>query len=65
MNVPHFLKSRTMWFAFSVMALGVLESQFGLIRDLLPPAYQGVTYIAISIAIGWLRIVTTQPLEQR
>ncbi len=59
------LRSRTMWFSYALIALGVVESQWSLIRDLVPERYQGLVYVCIGIIVALLRAVTTVPLDKR
>lgn len=61
--IAHALKSRTVWFAIAVAVLSVLQ---GFVLQLpVPPWGQAVVGSVIAAAIVVLRVVTTQPLDQR
>ena len=55
------IKSRTNWAGVLVMALGVVETNAPMLRDLLGDWY-GLTYIGIGVAMVILRQVTTGPV---
>jgi hypothetical protein len=55
------LKSKTVSFALALGALGVIETNFHLLRDLLGDWY-GVSFIAVSLATYYLRTITREPL---
>ena len=57
-------KSRTMLFAATLAALGVVELQFQLIAPLIPDAWQGAVLLAIAVAVAILRVVTTGPIGE-
>lgn len=58
-------RSKTMWTAAIISALGVVELQYPLIRELIPAEYQGAVFVAIGVIVAVLRIVTTEPLEDK
>ena len=58
-------RSKTMWFAGAVVALGVLQSNYPLIQHLVPEKYQGLVFVGIGVAVGVLRLVTTKPLSEK
>lgn len=61
--IAHALKSRTVWFAIAVAVLSVLQ---GFVLQLpVPPWGQAAVGSVIAAAIVVLRVVTTQPLDQR
>lgn len=58
-------KSKTMWFAMLLTTLGVLELNLHLFYHLLGEEYYGFVFMAISLITGWLRVLTTMPLEDK
>lgn len=58
-------KSKTMQTAAIIAVLGVAETQFHLIRDLIPAEYQGLTYVVIAALMAYLRTITTKPLSDK
>lgn len=58
-------KSKTLQTAAVIAVLGVLETQFHMIRDLIPVDYQGLTYTAIAGVMAYLRVITTKPLGDK
>ena len=59
------MKSRTMWFSFLLVVLGVVYDNFSYIQDIIDPRYYGVSYIAIGVVVAILRFITVQPLEDK
>lgn len=59
------VRSKTMWFAYVLTVLGVVETQFELIKHYIPEEYRGLTYVAIGVAVAVLRTITTRPLTER
>lgn len=57
-------KSKTVWFSILVMALGIVEVNFPMLQDLLGDHY-GLSFIAISIIMGILRMVTVKPIADK
>lgn len=57
------LKSRTVWFALILAALSVVQGYLGVFK--LDPRTEMFVGIAIAIAVTVLRIITTQPLNQK
>lgn len=58
-------KSKTMWFAYLLAVLGVVETQYKLIESFVPEEYRGLVYVAIASVVAALRIVTTQALTEK
>lgn len=58
------LKSKTHWFNIAVGALGVLEANFGLLRDTLGDHY-GTAFIAVAIVGFVLREATKEPVSAK
>ena len=59
------LRSRTMWFAYLLAALGALESNMHMFKDHMSPEAYGYVLTGIAMIVAVLRIVTTQPLKER
>lgn len=59
------LKSKTMWLAFGITALGVVQANYPMVQHLVPEKYQGLVFVVIGVAVGLLRVVTTQPLSEK
>jgi hypothetical protein len=61
--IAHALKSKTVWFAVAVAVLSVLQ---GFVFQLpIPPWGQAVVGSVIAAAVVVLRVLTTQPLDQK
>lgn len=58
-------KSKTLIFSYLLAMLGVVELQFGTVRHLIPPDYQGLVLIGIGMVTAVLRLATTQPLQNK
>lgn len=63
--MKRYMKSRTMWFSFLLVVLGVVYDNFSYIQDIIDPRYYGVSYIAIGVVVAILRFITVQPLEDK
>ena len=59
------MKSRTMWFSFLLVVLGVVYDNFSYIQNIIDPAYYGITYIAIGVVVAILRFYTVKPLDEK
>ena len=59
------MHSRTMWFSFALVILGALYDNFSYIEQLIDPRLYGILLVCIGIAVGVLRFVTTQSLDDR
>lgn len=57
------LKSKTVWFAIAVAVLSVLQGFVFLLP--VTPVQQMLVGIAIAVAVTVLRIITTQPINQK
>jgi len=62
--IKQWAKSKTMLAAFATMALGVIEVNFHLLQGLLGE-YYGVSFIAMSIIMGALRLATTTAISEK
>ena len=59
------MHSKTMWFSFALVVLGVVYDNFSYIENLIDPRLYGVCLIFIGIVVAVLRFVTTMPLEDK
>ena len=57
------LKSRTVWFSIILAVLSILQGYVGLLP--LGPTEQMFVGVAIAVAVTLLRIITTQPINQK
>ena len=55
------IKSKTHWTAAAIAGLGMVETNFPMIRDYLGD-YYGLSYIGIAVIMAVLREVTTEPV---
>lgn len=62
-SITSALKSRTVWFAMILAGLSVAQGYLGAFQ--LDPKSEMLVGIAIAAAITVLRVVTTQPLNQK
>lgn len=58
-------KSKTIQVAVAIALLGVAETQFHLIKNLIPEEYQGLVLITIGMVMAYLRVITTTSLEDK
>jgi hypothetical protein len=59
------MHSKTMWFSFALVVLGVVYDNFSYVENLIDPRLYGVFLIFIGIVVAVLRFVTTMPLEDK
>ena len=59
------MRSRTMWFSLALVILGVVYDNFSYLEHLIDPRLYGILLICIGVAVGVLRFVTTQSLDDR
>ena len=59
------MHSKTMWFSFALVVLGVVYDNFSYIENLINPRLYGVLLIGIGIVVAVLRFLTTMPLEDK
>jgi len=57
------LKSKTVWFSIILAVLSILQGYVGLLP--LSPTDQMLVGVAIAVAVTLLRIITTQPINQK
>lgn len=58
-------KSKTMWFAAILAALGAIQASLGLFSELLSPRVYGLITMVVGVAVGVLRAITTKPLSDK
>jgi len=58
-------KSKTMWFALSLVVLGFVADNFNYVQNIIDPRYYGISYIIIGVVVAVLRFVTTVPLKDK
>jgi hypothetical protein len=59
------MRSKTMWFSFALVILGVVYDNFSYVEKLIDPRLYGVVLIGIGIVVAILRFVTTMPLDEK
>lgn len=59
------LKSKTLWFSLLLAVLGAVQAGWGVIDDYMSPRAAGFGAIIIAALVAVLRILTTQPLEDK
>ena len=59
------MHSKTMWFSFALVVLGVVYDNFSYVENLIDPRLYGVCLISIGIVVAVLRFVTTMPLDEK
>jgi hypothetical protein len=59
------MHSKTMWFSFALVVLGVVYDNFSYLQDVINPKYYGSIFITIGIICAALRFYTTMPLEEK
>ena len=59
------LKSKTLWFALLIAVGGILEQSQAVVTQIVGPANTGWVMLDISVGVAVLRIITTQPINQK
>ena len=59
------MHSKTMWFSFALVILGVVYDNFSYVENIINPRLYGVLLIAIGIVVAILRFITTMPLDEK
>jgi hypothetical protein len=59
------MRSKTMWFSFALVILGVVYDNFSYVENIIDPRLYGVVLISIGIVVAILRFVTTMPLDEK
>jgi len=60
-----YLKSKTLWFAILIAVGGILEQSQAVVSQIVGPANTGWVMLVISVGVAILRIITTQPINQK
>ena len=60
-----YLKSKTLWFSVLIAVGGILEQSQSVVSQLVGPANTGWVMLGISVGVAVLRIITTQPINQK
>jgi len=60
-----YLKSKTLWFAILIAIGGILEQSQAVVSQIVGPANTGWVMLVISVGVAVLRIITTQPINQK
>ena len=58
-------RSKTMWFSFLLVVLGVVYDNFSYVQNIIDPRFYGISLIVIGILVAVLRFVTTMPLDDK
>ena len=59
------LRSKTAWFAYTVMAAGLIEQAAPFLASLIPEDYRGLAIWIAGGVVLFLRMVTKAPLEKK
>jgi len=59
------MHSKTMWFSFALMILGVVYENFNYVQNIIDPKLYGIILIGIGIVVAVLRFITTLPLDDK
>ena len=60
-----YLKSKTLWFSVLIAVGGILEQSQAVVSQLVGSANTGWVMLVISVGVAVLRIITTQPINQK
>jgi len=61
----NYLKSKTIWFSVLIAVGGILEQSQSVVTQIVGPANTGWVMLVISVGVAVLRIITTQPINQK
>jgi uncharacterized membrane protein YdcZ (DUF606 family) len=59
------MHSKTMWFSFALVVLGVVYDNFSYVQNIIDPRLYGICLILIGVAVAVLRFVTTTSLDDK
>ena len=59
------IRSRTMWLAAILSALGVLQTSTGALTPYIGAKSVGLLTLIVGLLVAILRVVTTKPLEDK
>ena len=57
------MQSKTMWFSFALVILGVVYDNFSYVQNIIDPQIYGIVLIGVGICVGILRFITSEPLK--
>jgi uncharacterized membrane protein YdcZ (DUF606 family) len=57
------MQSRTMWFSFALVILGVVYDNFSYVQNIIDPRIYGIVLIGVGICVAILRFITSEPLK--
>lgn len=63
-KIKQWWKSRTIKTATVIALLGIVESNFHFLQGVLGDKY-GLVWIPFAVLMGYLRIITTKPIEEK
>ena len=58
------MQSRTMWFSFALVILGVVYDNFSYVQNIIDPKIYGIVLISVGICVAILRFITSEPLDR-
>ena len=58
------MQSRTMWFSFALVILGVVYDNFSYVQNIIDPRVYGIVLIGVGICVAILRFITSEPLDK-
>ena len=59
------IKSKTIWFAFIIDALAIIQLNAEELRAAIPAEYYGYFLIGVGLLIKYFRYVTVKPLSEK
>jgi uncharacterized membrane protein len=57
------MHSKTMWFSFALVILGVVYDNFSYVQNIIDPQIYGIVLIGVGICVAILRFITSEPLQ--
>ena len=57
------MQSKTMWFSFALVILGVVYDNFSYVQNIIDPRIYGIVLIGVGICVAILRFITSEPLK--
>lgn len=59
------LRSKTAWFAYMLMAAGVIDQLTPFIASMVPQKYSGLVVAVLGLLVWILRAATSKPLDAK
>ena len=56
-------RSKTIWFAFALAVFGAVSDNLSAIQQYIDPKFYSYSIIGISVVVGVLRLLTSEPIE--